>query len=143
MPAGRPTKYKPEMCEQVIACGKKGMGKAEMAVKIKVHHSTFNAWREEKPEFSAAVNEAVRQSQAWWERKGRKATFGKIDGYNATSYIFNMKNRFREDWADRKQLEHTGKDGGPIETSDVSPHDKLAEFLDAKSNGPTGDPTAE
>lgn len=111
MPGGRPTKYKPEFCEVLIECGAEGMGKAEMAAELGIHHSTFNAWIEEKPEFSAAVKEAVSRSQAWWEREGRKATFGKTDGFNATSYIFNMKNRFPNDWRDKREVDNTSSDG--------------------------------
>ena len=110
-PGGRPTKYRPEFCEQVIECGEQGMGLAEMASELDIHYSTFQAWQDEKPEFSEAVKEARRQSQAWWERQGRLATFGGVDGFNATSYIFQMKNRFREDWADRREMDHSNTDG--------------------------------
>lgn len=110
-PGGRPTKYRPEFCDTVIACGKEGMGLAEMAAELGIHYTTFLAWQDEKPEFSNAVKEARRQSQAWWERQGRLATFGGVDGFNATSYIFQMKNRFREDWADRREMDHSNTDG--------------------------------
>ena len=62
-------------------------------------------YQEKFPEFSIAVKEALRVSQAWWEEKGREATFGAHPGYNATSYIFQMKNRFGEDWRDRKEVD--------------------------------------
>ncbi len=99
---GRPTKYDPAMCEAVIEAGAQGMTLAEMADIIGVTRETVRAWVAEKPEFSCAVKEGLDKAQAWWERKGREATFGAIDGYNATSYIFQMKNRFKEDWADRQ-----------------------------------------
>ena len=35
--------------------------------------------------------------EAWWEAHGRLATF-RSEGFNATSYIFNMTNRFGADW---------------------------------------------
>ena len=143
MPAGRPTKYSCEMCNTVIECGLEGKTVAEMAVAIGVSRETFNEWRHAKPQFSDAVKLGLLYAQAWWEEKGRVATFGGIEGYNATSYIFQMKNRFRDDWSDRRSLEHTGKDGGPIETADVSPRDKLADFLNAKSSGPIGDDPGE
>jgi transposase len=114
MPAGRPTKYLPEMCERVVEFGKLGMSKCEMEAELEIAHDTFNRWQKEIPEFSDAVRQAVRHSQAWWERKGREATFGGVDGYNATSYIFQMKNRFREDWNDTVKNEHSGPNGGPI-----------------------------
>ena len=115
MPAGRPSKYDPAMCEAVIACGSEGMGKCEMAEVLGIHYETLEAYQAKHSEFSEAVKAALRKSQAWWERKGREATFGAIEGYNATSYIFQMKNRFKEDWADTKLL---GSDpNNPLPTS--------------------------
>lgn len=104
MPAGRPSKYDPKMCEAVIDAGAEGMTLAEMANEIGVNRSTMREWMETHSEFSAAVKSGLDKAQAWWEQKGREATFGAIDGYNATSYIFQMKNRFKEDWADTKLL---------------------------------------
>lgn len=129
MPVGRKTKYKKEMCDQVIAFGQEGMSLVEMASELKVAWSTFALWRDKHPEFSEAVKEAVRESQAWWERQGRLATFGGVDGFNATSYIFNMKNRFRDDWSDKVINEHTGKDGGAIKTEDVTPREQLMALI--------------
>ena len=111
MPAGRPSKYKPEMCEIVIQCGRDGMGKAEMAAELGIAYSNFDRWQHEHPEFQDAVKEAVRQSQAWWEKMGRISTFGGTDGFNATSYIFQMKNRFRAEWNDTIKSDLTSSDG--------------------------------
>ena len=102
------------MCETVIKCGREGMGKAEMAAELGIAYSNFDRWQHEHPEFQDAVKEAVRQSQAWWEKMGRVSTFGGTDGFNATSYIFQMKNRFRADWNDTVKSEHSGPDGGAI-----------------------------
>jgi len=102
------------MCEIVINCGKEGMSKCEMALELDIAYDTFDRWQNQNKKFSEAVKEAMRHSQAWWERNGRMATFGGIDGFNATSYIFNMKNRFRDDWNDTMKNEHSGPDGGPI-----------------------------
>lgn len=144
MPAGRPTKYRKEMCDRVIELGAEGMGVCEIAADLGIHHSTFGAWQEQHPEFSAAVKEALRRSQAWWEGQGRVATFGGVEGFNATSYIFQMKNRFRDDWADRKQTELTGKDGGAIKTEEIGGAAKLARYIDgiAERSGTAGEPDA-
>lgn len=110
-PGGRPSKYDPAMCARAIECGKEGMTLAEIAADLEIDRSTLAAWQEEKPEFSRAIKAAIDQAQAWWERQGRIATFGGVDGFNATSYIFQMKNRFRDDWADRKEVDHQSSDG--------------------------------
>lgn len=112
MPAGRPSKYDPAFCETVIASGAEGKTLAEIANDLDIDRSTLNEWMEIHPEFSRAVKRALEKAQAWWEGNGRVATFGGFDGFNATSYIFQMKNRFKEDWRDRHEL--TGGNGGPL-----------------------------
>src|SRR5690606_34119124 len=95
-PVGRPTKYDPAMCDIVIQVGEEHAGTlAEMAEACDIHRETLNEWIKANPEFSDAVKRGLQKSQIWWERQGKSATFGATDGFNATSYIFNMKNRFR------------------------------------------------
>lgn len=106
MPAGRPSKYDPAFCDRVIELGREGASFAEMALELDIAYSTFDVWKNDNAEFSEAVKKAERLSQGWWEREGRKATFGGIDGFNATSFIFNMKNRFKQDWRDKTEVEH-------------------------------------
>jgi hypothetical protein len=107
MPAGRPTKYKAEMCETVIKAGSQGMTLAEMADILDIDRSTLNDWCEKHEEFSRAVKAGLDKAQAWWERRGREATFD-AQGFSATSYIFQMKNRFKDDWRDKVEQEHSG-----------------------------------
>lgn len=109
---GRPSDYRQEYCDTVLDCGAQGYSLTEMAFTVCRSYQTFLNWQKEHPEFQEAVKQAQRISQAWWERKGREATFGEVEGFHATSYIFQMKNRFREDWRDRHEV--TGADGAPL-----------------------------
>lgn len=95
------------MCETVLEAGAQGMTLAEMADSLGIDRSTLNDWREQHPEFSRAVKAGLDRAQAWWERKGREATFD-AQGFSATSYIFQMKNRFKDDWRDKVEQEHSG-----------------------------------
>lgn len=106
-PGGRPSCYDPSFCDKVIELGKEGASKAEMALELGISRDSFNLYEKEKPEFSEAVKEAVSCAQGWWEKKGREAVFASKD-FNATAFIFNMKNRFKEDWSDRVINEHAG-----------------------------------
>lgn len=108
MPAGRPSKYDPSFCDVVIAAGAEGKTLANMADALDVSRDTVNEWRKEHPEFSAAVKRGLEKAQAWWEEQGRLATFGATEGFNATSYIFQMKNRFRDEWNDTTKTELSG-----------------------------------
>ena len=105
--AGRPTKYRKEMCDEIIPLFEQGMSITEVSVNIGISKETFNVWRKENKDFSDAVKRGIEASQAWWESKGRQATFGGVQGFNATSYIFNMKNRFSEDWREKQEIEQT------------------------------------
>ena len=51
-------------------------------------------------------------SQAWWEGKGRQNLENR--DFNFVGWFMQMKNRFRHDWKDKHEVEHTGADGGPI-----------------------------
>jgi len=53
------------------------------------------------------VNKARRESKKFWEGVGIAGTTGKLKGFNAMSWNFNMKNRLG--WADKHEI--TGKDG--------------------------------
>jgi DNA-binding XRE family transcriptional regulator len=103
----RPSKYDKSFLPKIIEMGKEGASKAEMSAKLGITRETFNQYEKEYPEFSDAVKQAVALSQAWWEEKGRQAVFNSTN-FNATAYIFNMKNRFRDDWSDRIITEHAG-----------------------------------
>ena len=105
---GRPSKYNPAMCDAAIECGKQGMGRAEIAAQLDISRDTLNEWCKDNAEFSAAIKRALDLSQAWWEGKGREGSVGMVDGFDATGYIFQMKNRFRDEWNDTTRSEHSG-----------------------------------
>lgn len=107
---GRPIEYREEMCDRVIEVGMEGGSLMEMCFTVCRSYQTFQRWRQNYPEFKEAVKTAQNLSQVWWEKQGKLATFGGVEGFSAVSYIFQMKNRFRDDWRDRH--EHTGPDGG-------------------------------
>jgi transposase len=112
---GRPTKYNPEMCKEIIALGESGASKTEMAEGIGVLIETLNAWAIKHVEFSIALKTARQKSQVWWETIGRLAASTPDSKINPTHYIFQMKNRFREDWNDTRETRITGAGGGPVE----------------------------
>ena len=111
MPAGRPTKYKPEFCDVVVKVGEDGDTLVGMAEACDVDRATITNWMEEHPEFFSAVKRGLQKSQVWWEKQGRSATFGAVPGFNPTSYIFNMKNRFPSDWREKQDVDLTSSDG--------------------------------
>jgi hypothetical protein len=111
---GAPTKYKPEMCDKVINLMAQGWAITELCYAeggLGIHYTTLQAWREKYPEFDKAVRDGIKASEAHWTGIGHKAALGQMDGFNATAWIFNMKNRFQ--WADKQEIkqDHTSSDG--------------------------------
>lgn len=117
MPAGRPSKYDPAYCEQVIEAGAEGYSLTAFAGKIGVCRDTISEWMNTHPEFSAAVKAHKAVRTAWWEDRLRSiAQIGGAGGA-ATATIFGLKNVAPEEFADRVVNEHTGKDGGPVQVT--------------------------
>jgi len=57
------------------------------------------------------LEEAARRGRLEWEQIGKDGAKGEIAGFNATAWIFNMKNR--AGWKDRTEVEAWGILGGP------------------------------
>lgn len=102
MSAGRPTDYKEEYCQELIDHMAAGYSFESFAGLIGVARSTIYKWAEDVPQFSDAKNAAFEQSRLFWEKQGIK---GLYEGINATLWIFNMKNRFPEQWRDKQEIE--------------------------------------
>ena len=109
MAGGRPTKYRPEYCEKIIKAMSKGLSKAAASAECGFSHDSLYRWEKKYPEFSDAIKEGEHQCMLFWEKAGIQGMMGKIKGFNATSWIFNMKNRAH--WQDR--VEHSLDDESP------------------------------
>lgn len=103
----RPTKYRPEMCDTVVALMAEGASKAEVCAELDISFETMNEWCKTNEVFSEAVKRGERLSEGWWQRHGRKQLENK--DFNSTLWYMNMKNRFG--WADKQEnkTEHTGQ----------------------------------
>lgn len=89
-----------------------GYSKEATAGRLGVSRRTLYYWIEQYPEFAEAVEKGEAASQSWWEDRGREACSN--GEFNGTVWSLNMRNRFG--WSDKQSHEHTGKDGGAIET---------------------------
>lgn len=100
-PIGRPSKYKPDLCEAILPLFAEGMSIVEVSANIGINQDTFFDWIKKYPDFSESYKRGKALSAAWWEGLGRKGASGDKE-INATTWIFNMKNRFA--WHDRNML---------------------------------------
>jgi len=105
MPAGRPSDYKPEYCDQVIEYGKAGKSRVWIATELDVCRQTLHNWEAAHPEFLDAMTRAALFAQRWWEDAGQAGM--EADKFNSAVWAKNMSSRF-EDWQEKKLLEHSG-----------------------------------
>lgn len=106
MTLGRPSKYDPAYCQQLIDHMADGASVGSFAAQIDVARSTINQWAEQHEDFSEALSRGKAKAQAWWEKIGRGIAKGE-DG-NATMCIFGMKNMGGDDWQDMTKRELSG-----------------------------------
>ena len=94
MKLGRPTKYKHKFCQIAYNSLSKGYSKEAVAGQIGVSKQCLYEWLERYKDFGDAVERGESASQFYWEDLGMRGTQGLIKGFNASSWMFNMKNRF-------------------------------------------------
>lgn len=119
---GRPTKYRPEMCDAIYAELAEGFTLESACAGIGINLSTARDYMEQHPEFSRAVMEGRAACLRWWEEKARLTAAGAIEG-NARLLELGLRNRSRSmvGWnEDVKKVEVTGADGGPIQQQSLS-----------------------
>lgn len=140
MPAGRPTKYKPEYVSQAAKLCRLGATDAQLADFFGVAVSTVALWKVQHKEFSDALSIPKEAADRAVEASLYKRAMGYehdevdirvIEGQivkteirkfyppDTTAAIFWLKNRRPTEWRELKALELTGKDGGPVEVRKI------------------------
>lgn len=110
MSMGRPTKYKSEYAKTLPLMFSEGQSVCEVCGQLGISKETFYTWTEKHPAFLDAYKKGIALSQQWWEKAGRAGAIGKIP-LNPAVWIYNMKNRFYQDWKDRAEMHHSGEIG--------------------------------
>ncbi len=108
-PIGRPSKYDPDYCRQIVEHMSDGASITSFAAEIDVARSTITEWEKVHPEFSLAVQKAKAKCAAWWERLGREGASGSKE-VNPTLVIFGLKNMSADDWRDKQEIDHRSAD---------------------------------
>jgi hypothetical protein len=101
---GRPTKYDPAYCEEVIGLMSQGLSLTAFAGHIGVARSTINEWMAAHPDFS----EATRVGQAARTLCLEKTLLAGESGPKVTGHIFALKNAAPDDWKDKREMEIPG-----------------------------------
>jgi len=136
-PGGRPTKYKPEYAEQVVALCEHGFTDQELADFFKINIATLYRWKSAHPEFRDAIKSAgdiadervertLYQKACGYEQDAVKvfmpagsekpvyAPLRERVAPDTAAAIFWLKNRRKDRWRDKTEQEVTGADGQPL-----------------------------
>lgn len=99
---GRPSKYKPVYCDEVINTMATGLSLTAFAGDIGVSRETVNNWQHEHPEFLDAVKTAKAKRTLALE----KQMLAMENGPAVTARIFALKNADPEEWREKQHIEH-------------------------------------
>lgn len=94
-------KYTQDMCDRVIELGRLGYHHEEIASDLGVTRMTLHNWRNKHPAFDEAMEMCNTHSIAFWAGIPRRYVSGDVQAFNATSWIFTMKNK--AGWVDATQ----------------------------------------
>ena len=128
MPAGRPTKYKPEYSDQARKICTLGATDEDIAVFFEVDRSTVNRWKISHQEFC----DALKAGKSVADDRVERSLYERANGYthdedkifmhegqpvvvptkkhyppDTTAAIFWLKNRRPDEWRDKRMLEQT------------------------------------
>lgn len=100
---GRPTKYKPEYCQQLIEHMSEGFSFESFAANVGTSRDVLYDWAKANIDFADAKKQGHDLSLKWWEGVIRAGVCGKIKGFSAAMAIFAMKNK--HGWRDVQEIE--------------------------------------
>lgn len=102
--------YKPEFCSKAIEVLAAGESYAAVCVELGCCRKTLYNWRDAHPEFASALNFGLQHSQREFEKVGLSGIKGEYDKFSPSPWIFTMKNRFRDDYAEDKESKNVSED---------------------------------
>jgi hypothetical protein len=103
-----------------------GASRAQVKNEIRKIRGTFSndlwdRWLKDEPEFVKLIEQGLIASQDWWENAGQTyLVTDKETTFNNSAFIFQMKNRFKEDYGDVQKVDLTSK-GEKVDSLSVPP----------------------
>ena len=89
----------------VLDLAEVGASDVEMRGYLNISTDLWYRFIEEEPDFSETVQRCAQSCQIWWERHARLNLDNKT--FNTQLWFINMKNRFKDSWADKQEIDHT------------------------------------
>jgi transposase len=101
MPGGRPSKYRPEYCDLLIAHMAKGFSFESFAADVNTSFETLYNWCKIYPEFLEAKAQGRSKGIKFWEGLGIAGAAGKVKNFQPAVWIYSMKCRFPKQWLEQ------------------------------------------
>jgi hypothetical protein len=127
---GRPSKYDPKYCAEIVDLGKEGFSRWQICSRINIGLHNMLAWEGAHEEFRQALEESRLHALSYWEDLARdhiKEVPGGVK-LNTGLWSRSMAARFPDQYRENSKVELTGKNDGPIEIDHV--HDFSSALLD-------------
>lgn len=117
-PVGRPSKYDPTLCDQVIELGRVGKSIEQIGATLGVGTRTLFTWRDENEEFRHALDLAKELELAWWEDQAQAYMLEHKDAAKLNTGLWSrsMAARFPKKYRESVKQEITGAEGAPLVT---------------------------
>lgn len=122
---GRPLEFKDSFSEEIINLMASGLSLTAAAASLGFHRDTIYDWAKKNPIFSDALKLARGKRVLHLEKELLDAA----EGPRVTARIFALKNADPTEWREKVDHEMTGKDGGAIQTENISDPRQLARAI--------------
>jgi hypothetical protein len=99
--------FKPEMCQRIIEMGKEGASQKMMFAEIGINKGVADTWKKNHPEFADALDSAVTNAQAYWEREILANVNNK--GFNSRLAEIALRGQFQQDYRETRDIKLDAK----------------------------------
>ena len=99
--------FKPEMCDRIIEMGREGASQKMMFAEIGINKGVADTWKKNHPEFADALDSAVTNAQAYWEREILANVNNK--GFNSRLAEIALRGQFQADYRETRDIKLDAK----------------------------------
>ena len=92
--------FKPEMCQRIIEMGKEGASQKMMFADIGINKGVADTWKKNHPEFADALDTAITNSQAFWEKEILANVNNRT--YNSRLAEIALRGQFKDDYRETR-----------------------------------------
>lgn len=100
--------WTPDWQTKIIELGRQGKTKTHIMEEMNLARKSFYRLYDSDKKFRHTVNRAMTLSQNWWINVAQQRWLdGKEKNINSNHWSLMMRNMFKEDWSDRKEMDVT------------------------------------